>query len=61
MGKNYWDLEDMQEKLEKVLFLMLRTKQKTAQTLDMSCADYEKEATFLLYVTKSLYKKNLRE
>ena len=36
---------------------MLRTKQKTAQTLDMSCADYEKEATFLLYVTKSLYKK----
>ena len=36
---------------------MLRTKQKTAQTLDMSCADYEKEATFLLYVAKSLYKK----
>ena len=38
---------------------MLRTKQKTAQTLDMSCADYEKEATFLLYVTKSLYKKKI--
>ena len=36
---------------------MLRTKQKTAHTLGMSSADYEKEATFLLYVAKSLYKK----